>query len=305
MKLIVATSQFPISSNILQNTNYILRQMQFARANKADVIHFPECALSGYAGMDFDSYSSFDWDQLRISSNNIVSAAKQLSLWVVLGSSHPLSNKHKPHNCLYIINPDGKIIDRYDKMFCAGDRLGNTGDLAHYSPGNHFCVFRIKGTMCGALICHEYRYPELYRQYKKLNVQLMFHSYYAGHFSPPKFRSLKANIGKKLQTINPGATLPEITMLSSMIAASSANYMWISCSNTSARHSCWPSFMVRPDGVITGRLKRDISGVLITTINFGKKYYDSTTAWRTRAINGIFHSGKIIKDSRSSNRHEF
>jgi hypothetical protein len=27
-----------------------------------------------------------------------------------------------------------------------------TGDLAHYSPGNHFSVFSIRGVRCGALI---------------------------------------------------------------------------------------------------------------------------------------------------------
>ncbi|MEZ4606679.1 MAG: hypothetical protein R2865_07755 [Deinococcales bacterium] len=31
----------------------------------------------------------------------------------------------------------------------------------------YFSVFDIRGFCCGALICHDYRYPELYREYKR------------------------------------------------------------------------------------------------------------------------------------------
>jgi predicted amidohydrolase len=55
--------------------------------------------------------------------------------------------------------------------------------LVHYTSGNHLSVFAIKGIRCSALICHDYRYPELYRDYKRRGIQLMFHSYHAAHVS--------------------------------------------------------------------------------------------------------------------------
>jgi predicted amidohydrolase len=61
----VATCQFPVSSEIGANLRYIVQQMQAARTGGADVAHFPECALSGYAGTDFPSFAGFDWDELR------------------------------------------------------------------------------------------------------------------------------------------------------------------------------------------------------------------------------------------------
>jgi deaminated glutathione amidase len=45
-----------------------------------------------------------------------------------------LTGRHKPHNSLHIIDDHGTLVDRYDGMFCAGDRAGKTVDLAHYSP---------------------------------------------------------------------------------------------------------------------------------------------------------------------------
>ena len=52
-KLTVATCQFPVTGDIDRNFAYIARQMRRASQQKADVAHFPECALSGYAGVDF------------------------------------------------------------------------------------------------------------------------------------------------------------------------------------------------------------------------------------------------------------
>jgi hypothetical protein len=83
----------------------------------------------------------------------------------------------------------------------------------------------------------------------------MFHSYHAGHVAPGRLRAMREGVGLQLHRIDNGSTLPEITMRAAMHAAVSNNYMWISCSNSSARESCWPAFFVRPDGLVTGRLR--------------------------------------------------
>lgn len=276
--------------------------MRSAKEQGAHVAHFPEACLSGYAGADFLSYKEFNWELLEQCTRAIFDLARQIRLWVVLGSTHRLSRQNKPHNSLYIFNDDGQLVDRYDKMFCGGDKSEETGDLAHYSPGNHFSVFEIGGVRCGALICHDYRYPELYREYKRRGVQLMFHSYHAGHISPERFQAMQDQVGIKHQKLNPGSTLPAITMPAAMHAAAANNYIWISCPNSSARESCWPSFFVRPDGVITGRLQLHTTGILLSIVDTDEPFYDSTVAWRERAMNGIFHSGTVVQDERSDKR---
>jgi predicted amidohydrolase len=279
-----------------------MAQMRAARQRGADVVHFPEAALSGYAGVDFRSYRGFDWKLLEATTRQVLELSRQLNLWLVLGSSHRLTGRHKPHDCVYVIDGRGRIVDRYDKMFCGGDRAGRSGDLAHYSPGNHFTVFSINGIRCGVLICYEYAFPELYREYKRLGVRLVFHSFHAGHARPSQVRRMGREVGTKFHAVNKGSSYPEVRMPASVQAASTANYVWVSCSNSSARHSCFPSFFVRADGIITGRLQRHRAGVLLTTIDTRQKLYDGTVGWRERAMQGIFHSGTVVTDRRSSDR---
>lgn len=302
MKLTAATCQFPVSSELRNNLRYVSRQIRAVKDRGADVAHFPEACLSGYAGVDFTSYEEFDWSLLRECTQKVLDLAREFRIWVILGSTHPLTGQHKPHNCLYVIDDRGRLVDRYDKMFCAGDRSEETGDLAHYSPGNHFSVFSIRGIRCGTLICHDYRYPELYREYKRRGVQLMFHSYHAGNIPPSHFAAMREEVGKDFWKLNPGSSLPEITMPATMIAEAANNHLWISCPTSSARESCWPSFFVRPDGVITGRLRRNTAGVLISEVDTDKPVYDSTADWRDRAMSGILHSGTLVRDKRSVNR---
>ena len=288
MKLRIATCQFPVDKDIAQNHGYVIRQMKAAKKARADVVHFSEVCLGGYADIEFKTFKGYNWDLLRQCTLAIMELAGKLNLWVILGSNHSLTGKHKPHNSLYVINPKGKLIDRYDKMFCTGDGSEKCYDLKYYSPGSTFVVFFVKGVECGLLICHDYRYPELYREYKKRGVQLVFHAYHNGHTSASKL--------KKAHNIW-GVTVPP-----AMQTAAASNHLWISCSNTSRRESSWGSFMVRPDGIITGRLPRNKAGVLISTIDTRAPYYDASVAWRDRAMKKIYHSGTLVKDKRSTDR---
>ena len=138
-KMRIASCQFPVSASIKENYRWIESQMIEAKLKKADIVHFPECALSGYPGTDMKTLDNFDWNELYRATDSIMALAKKLKIWVILGSIHRLSGGHKPHNCLYLINPEGKIADRYDKRFCT------TGDLKYFTPGDHFVTFQIKG----------------------------------------------------------------------------------------------------------------------------------------------------------------
>ena len=305
MTLKIATSQFPVRPDIASNKRYVLRQMRRAKEHGAHIVHFCEGALSGYAGTDFDSFEGLDWNSLRECSLEVRDCARDLGIFVLFGSAHRLTGRRKPHNCVYVLDVRGRIIDRYDKRFCAGDRSGAAGDLAHYSPGDHACVFTIEGVKCGVLICHDYRYPELYRDYKSRGVQVIFHSFHAGNITPERLRMMQAEVGRKNHRLNQGSTFPEITIPATMKAVAASSHVWVSCSNSSARHSCWPAFFVRADGVVTGRLRRNVTGLLISSVDPRAHLYDSTRRWRDRAMRGVLHSGRIPRDSRSANRTTF
>jgi hypothetical protein len=53
---------------------------------------------------------------------------------------------------------------------------------------------------------------------------------------------------------------------------------------------------VRSDGITTGRLERNLPGVLISVVDTEQDLYDSTGPWRRRAIAGTWHSGELAED---------
>jgi predicted amidohydrolase len=227
-------------------------------------------------------------------TDSIRELARELGIWVVAGSAHRFSDVSAPHNSLYVISDRGQVVTRYDKRF-----LGGT-DPDHYSPGSHFTTWTIDGVRCGALICYDYRFPELYRQYVSLDVQLMFHSFHAGNVPPERVAAIGAAIGAGYAPLNPAATFtyPGITMPAVITAAAACNNLWISCPNSSAPESLWPAFFVRSDGITIGRLERNEPGVLLSVVDTGQDLYDSTGPWRRRAIAGTLHSGELAEDDR-------
>ena len=97
-KIRIASCQFPVSADINENFRWIRKQIIEAKLKKADIVHFPECALSGYPGSDMKTLENFKWDDLFRDTDSIMALAKELEIWVILGSMHRLSGDNKPHN---------------------------------------------------------------------------------------------------------------------------------------------------------------------------------------------------------------
>ncbi len=212
-KLTIATCQHPVGADIESNLTAIVKLIRSAKSQGAEMAHFSECNLTGYAGLDF----------------------KEINL-----------------------NDSGQIQDRYDKRLLAG--TGVELEHLHYAAGKRPVVFNIKGVNCGLLICHEWRYPELYRDYKQLKTDLFFQSWYDGNLSAAGYRSEGKELGE---------------LITGTVRGNAANnYLWISGSNTCKRESCFPCFVVQPDGKVSGKLSRNRSGVLISKIDLGKSFAD-------------------------------
>lgn len=274
-KIRVASCQFPVSASIKENFTWIRDQIIEAKLKKADIVHFPECALSGYPGSDMNSLDQFNWDELIKSTDSLMKLAGDLKIWVILGSMHRLSGENKPHNSLYLINPDGQIEDRYDKRFCTG------GDLKFFSPGDHFVTFNLNGINCGLLICYDLRFPELYRQYRKLNTDVIFQSFY--------------NARQKSGSIHP------VIMHITAQGIAGSNYFYMSLTNSSSPES-WPCYFITPDGLVQNKLAPNVPGILISDIDISRDYYDASKLYRLDAINGKLNSGECVQDPKSSNR---
>ncbi len=96
----VATCQFSVEPEIDKNLKRVLAQIETAVDQGAKVIHFSECALSGYAGVDIPSIRELDFPALESATRQIMAAAEGRQVWVLLGSTHRLNGRRRPHNCI-------------------------------------------------------------------------------------------------------------------------------------------------------------------------------------------------------------
>jgi deaminated glutathione amidase len=202
--------------------------------------------------------------------------AGQLRLWTILGSTHYLSPRYKPHNSLYLIDPRGRVADRYDKRFCT------ERDLNHYTPGDHFVIFNLNGVRCALLICFDLRFPELYRPLKADGVECIFQSFY--------------NARER------GRTIHIDIMRQTMQCRAAENAFWVSMVNSSAYYSSYPSCFIQPDGKIIRQLPQHRPGLMINVIDQTKHFYDPMAPFRPLAMRGSLHNGKTPRCARSTNR---
>jgi predicted amidohydrolase len=272
----IATCQFAVGKDIRRNARQICEFLRRAKKAKADIVHFPECALSGYVGTDFPSFAGFDWELLRKETEKIITLAGRLDLWVALGSTHQLTPPNKPHNSLYLITPMGKILDRYDKRFCT------KADLRRLMPGDHFVYFTINKVKCSLLICFDLRFPEIYRELYKQKVNCIFQSFY--------------NARQK------GPSVHTYIMRQTMQCRAAENHFWVSMANSSGYYSPYPSCFIQPDGRIAAQLKANRPGMMVNTVDLSRKFYDPMADFRDMVIAGArSNQPKPFTDPRSRN----
>jgi predicted amidohydrolase len=236
-KLRIATCQFPVSGSPAENAKYIRDFMHSAAGQGAHLLHTSEASLSGYPGCDLPSFDRYDWDALRRQTADLRDLTKELKMWLVLGSAHYLDANTKPTNCLYLIDPEGKIVNRYDKCFCTG------GDQKYYSAGNRLVTQEIRGVKVGLAICYDICWPQLYIAYRKQGVTLMIHS----------FSNARSKGENCLDTLN----------VREVPTRCADNRLWAICNNSSAAYSHWGSFVARPDATVPKQLPINQPGMLV------------------------------------------
>lgn len=236
-KLRVASCQFPVSGDVTENARQIREFMRRGAKAGAHLLHTSEASLSGYAGVDLRSFAGYDWALLRKETSVLRELAKALNLWLVLGSAHYLDAETKPTNCLYLIGPDGQVVDRYDKCMCTG------GDQKCYSAGNHFAVHDIRGVRVGLAICYDICWPQIYMAYRERGVTLMLHSFHNAR-------------GK-------GANCLDVLSVRQVPTRCADNRLWAVANNSSQPYSHWGSFVARPDATIAQQLAINEPGLLV------------------------------------------
>jgi len=169
----------PTDPGALRESGAQVRQlMRDAAARGARLAQFPEGAITypgkyvmssaGPGTLAEADWSRIDWDVMREEAQRVATLAALLGIWTVFGSLHPLTPPGRPHNSLYIIAPDGRLLTRYDKRY-----LSNTEISWMYTPGTEPVTFQADGLTFGCAICIEVNFPEVFAAYEQMNVDCM------------------------------------------------------------------------------------------------------------------------------------
>lgn len=217
--------------------------MREAARRGAELVHFSEAALSGYAGSQFDSFRRYPWEVLDDETRRVRDLAAELRLWTILGSTHR-QRQGKPLNSLYLIAPTGRAVKRYDKCFLM------PRDCRHYSPGRRLATHTLNGIKFGLLICFDFRFPEIWREYLKRRCRLIFLSSYLAAPKPSPV----------MESVAPAT----------MATRASENVFWLVANNTSGERPWCGSRVLRPDGSVACQAPAGRPAVLVHTIDLAE-----------------------------------
>lgn len=272
----VATAQTQITGDPRTNAGEIHGLMSRARDAGADLIHFPEGSISGYAKSPIKSWDEVDWAGLQEQLDLTARHAVRTGLWVVLGCNHRLTAPNRPHNSLYVIAPDGKLHTRYDKQYCSNSEIEDW-----YTPGRSNLVFEAKGYRFGCALCIEIQFPELFQSYGNQGIDCVLFS----AFSDSEMFRIQAQ------------------------AHAATQNTWLSYSVPTQQSAETPSAMIGPDGSIVGTCPRGESGLFVADLDREAAEWEvplqRARAWRAKARQGDIYRTKAVEDPRSAEKREF
>lgn len=118
----IAAAQIACSRNILNNIKRILNRIAQAAEKGADIVVFPELAVTGARRDDILAAIQSDLDDAL---SRIMNAAKTRGVYVIVGMPYYVDSERM--NCAFVIGDDGSIKTQYSQivarrndLFCSG-----------------------------------------------------------------------------------------------------------------------------------------------------------------------------------------
>lgn len=268
----IAMAQLPITDDITKNATKVKTAMRQAAESRVRLIQFPEGMLTGYAKNPIQDWTEVDWPLAHAELANIMVLAKELNIWVVLGSAHQLTPPQWPHNSLYLISDKGELVSRYDKRI-----LSHTEAAKFYTAGSEPVIFDVDGYRFGCIICVEINFPELFAEYGRLGVDCVLLSAYP----EAEIFYLKAR------------------------AHAAINCYWVALSIPTNRAKMMDSGLIGPDGETVKSMHAE-EGIVFAEIDHDNPQFDvpltKARPWRASIATNLAYNTRALLDPRSVNR---
>lgn len=148
------------------NRTRIIASMRSAAEREAQLVIFPECALTGYAFNSLEEAIPFAEKPDGPSSQAIAEACRETGAYAIVGFIEADGDKF--YNGALLVGPDG-VVGNYRKVhlpFIGIDRFLMPGDRP-------FAVFDLPFGKVGVNICYDISFPESARVLKLLGAELI------------------------------------------------------------------------------------------------------------------------------------
>jgi len=148
------------------NLNKIVSLIRGAAERDAQLVMFPECALTGYAYESLEEAIPFAEAVDGPSANAIAEACRETNTHAIVGFIEADGNNY--YNAAMLVGPDG-VVGNYRKThlpFIGIDRFLTPGDRAYQ-------VFDLPFGKVGMNICYDISFPEPARALKLMGAELI------------------------------------------------------------------------------------------------------------------------------------
>jgi predicted amidohydrolase len=161
----VAAIQMVSTPDVAENIDSARRQLAQAAAAGAQLVTLPEYwPLMGMS--DTDKLARAEPYGAGPIQAFMAGAAREHGIWLV-GGTLPLASSDAARvlNTTLVYNPDGDLVNRYDKIHLFGFNKGAEAydEARTIVPGTQVGSFEAPFGRVGLSVCYDLRFPELYR----------------------------------------------------------------------------------------------------------------------------------------------
>lgn len=168
--------------NVAANLKKVVEQIRAAAERAAEIVIFPECALTGYCFDSLEEAAKFAEPLDGPSAQAIAEACRQTGVYAIAGFIE--KGEDGFYNSAMVVGPD-EVLGSYRKIhlpFLGVDRFLTPGDRP-------FEVFELPMGKVGVNICYDASFPEAARTLKLLGAELIVlpTNWPAGAWRTPEF----------------------------------------------------------------------------------------------------------------------
>jgi predicted amidohydrolase len=171
----LACVQVNAGNQMTANIEAVARLARAARGDGAEFIAFPECVAMMEMGRDAVLAQARP-EETHPALAAFCDLARELKVWLLSGSLSVRLLGDKVANRSFLINDDGVVQARYDKihMFDVDLEDGESyRESATYQPGAAAKLAETPWGMLGMTVCYDLRFPHLYRDLAKAGAELL------------------------------------------------------------------------------------------------------------------------------------